>query len=67
MREHLEKQKVNITSVERSMIPNSTVPLDAETAIKVLRLADRLEELDDVQKVYFNADIPTEVMETYEG
>jgi len=67
VRDSLEKQKANITSAERSMIPNSTVPLDEDTALKVLRLADRLEELDDVQKVYFNADIPPEVYEKYEG
>jgi YebC/PmpR family DNA-binding regulatory protein len=67
VREALEKKKANVTSAERSMIPNSTVSLDHDTAVKVLRLADRLEELDDVQKVYFNGDIPAEVMETYEG
>ena len=38
-------------------------PLDADTAEKLLRLVDVLEELDDVQEVYSNADIPDEVME----
>ncbi len=67
IRDSMEKRKANVTSAERSMVPNSLVPLDEETAIKTQRLADRLEELDDGQKVYFNADIPAEVMERYEG
>jgi YebC/PmpR family DNA-binding regulatory protein len=67
VREWLEKQKANVTSAERSMIPNSTVPLDADTGVKVLRLADHLEELDDVQKVYFNAEISAEALEKYAG
>ena len=67
VRESLEKQKANITSAERAMIPNSTVPLEDDTAVKVLRLADHLEELDDVQKVYFNAEISAGAMEKYAG
>lgn len=63
----LEKKKANITSADRSMVPNSTIPLDAEAGAKVLRLADLLEELDDVQKVYFNAEISAEAMEKYAG
>jgi transcriptional/translational regulatory protein YebC/TACO1 len=34
-----------------------------EEAQKVMRLIDRLEELDDVQEVYSNADISEEIME----
>jgi transcriptional/translational regulatory protein YebC/TACO1 len=37
--------------------------VDAESAEKVLRLIDMLEDLDDVQEVYTNADIPDEVLE----
>jgi YebC/PmpR family DNA-binding regulatory protein len=37
--------------------------LDAETAEKMLKLIDRLEDLDDVQEVYSNADISDEIME----
>jgi transcriptional/translational regulatory protein YebC/TACO1 len=40
--------------------------LDAETAEKMLRLIDRLEDLDDVQNVYSNADISDEIMEGLE-
>jgi len=37
--------------------------LDADDAEKMMRLIDRLEDLDDVQDVYSNADISDEIME----
>lgn len=47
-----------------AMIPSISAPLtDLETAQKVLRLIDALEDLDDVQNVYHNAEIPDEIME----
>lgn len=67
VREGLEKKKAAISSAERSRIPNSTIPVDDDTALKTLRLAEHLEELDDVQKVYFNAEISDDVMEKYAG
>jgi transcriptional/translational regulatory protein YebC/TACO1 len=45
-----------------SMEPSTTVTLDLEGAEKMLRMIDLLEDLDDVQKVYSNADVPDEVM-----
>jgi YebC/PmpR family DNA-binding regulatory protein len=49
-------------SAEVSMVPSVSVPLDREGAVKVLRLLDALEDLDDVQDVYANFDIPDEIM-----
>ena len=46
-----------------AMIPSVTVSLDKEGAEKILGLVDMLEDLDDVQNVYTNADIPDDVME----
>jgi YebC/PmpR family DNA-binding regulatory protein len=47
-----------------AMIPSIHAPVDdLETAQKVLRLIDMLEDLDDVQNVYSNVQIPDEVME----
>ena len=43
---------------EVMMIPSNKISLDQEAAEKLLRLIDSLHELDDVQDVYFNADIP---------
>ncbi|MCQ4271466.1 MULTISPECIES: YebC/PmpR family DNA-binding transcriptional regulator [Pseudomonas] len=48
---------------EVTMIPSTTASLDLETAQKVLKLIDMLEDLDDVQNVYSNADISEEIME----
>ena len=49
-------------SAQLTMIPANTVACDAKAGAKVLRLFDAIEEHDDVQKVYSNADIPEEVM-----
>ncbi|ARU29829.1 YebC/PmpR family DNA-binding transcriptional regulator [Cellvibrio sp. PSBB006] len=50
-------------SADIAMIPSVTVSLDKEGAEKILGLVDMLEDLDDVQNVYTNADIPDDVME----
>ena len=42
-------------------------PVDKDGAEKILRMVDFLEDLDDVQEVYTNADIPDEVMAELEG
>ena len=67
LRSALEHQGVNVTSAELSMVPRNTVMLDARVADQTLRLLDHLEELDDVQKVYTNADFPDEALEKYKG
>ena len=48
---------------EVTMIPSTMVELDKDGAEKVMGLVDMLEDLDDVQNVYTNADIPAEIME----
>ncbi|WER99950.1 YebC/PmpR family DNA-binding transcriptional regulator, partial [Treponema pallidum] len=45
-----------------SMVPDTYLALDEETARKVLKMIDRLEEEEDVQAVYSNADIPSELV-----
>ena len=55
-------------SAELSMEPTSWVEVtDEKTARQVLGFVERLEELDDVQNVYANFDIPTELMEQLEA
>lgn len=51
-------------AAEVSMIPSITAELDAETAPKLMRLIDMLEDSDDVQEVYHNGDISDEVAAT---
>lgn len=67
VRNVLTENQASIVSSELSMIPTSTVALDQKTAMQTLRLLDELEDLDDVQKVYSNADFPDEVLEQYQG
>jgi YebC/PmpR family DNA-binding regulatory protein len=64
VRRALEQRGVPIQSAEVTFIPQSTVRLEGKEAQQVLRLIEALEELDDVQHVYANFDIPDEVMET---
>lgn len=66
VRQALADQPVQITSAETTMLAKTTVATDDETALKVLRLIDRLEDLDDVQKVYTNLEIPDSVLEQYD-
>lgn len=58
VRQALEDKGIEFISAEVSMVPNTTVSLDNESAEKVEKLIDRLEEYDDVQNVWHNADFP---------
>jgi YebC/PmpR family DNA-binding regulatory protein len=49
---------------EVTMIPSTKADMDAETAPKLLRLIDMLEDCDDVQEVYHNGEISDEIAET---
>ncbi|WP_299010341.1 YebC/PmpR family DNA-binding transcriptional regulator [uncultured Shewanella sp.] len=53
-------------NAEVTMIPSTKAELDADTAAKFMRLIDNLEDHDDVQEVYHNADISDEIMENLE-
>jgi YebC/PmpR family DNA-binding regulatory protein len=63
VRRTLEMRGVPIQSAEVTYVPQSTVRLEGKEAQQVLRLVEGLEELDDVQHVYANFDIPDEVLE----
>jgi len=65
VRASLAETGVSINSSELSMLPKNTVSLDDRSARSTLRLLDRLEELDDVQRVFSNADFPDSVLEEY--
>jgi len=63
VRRSLDERGVPIQSAEVTLIPQTTVRLEGREAQHVLKLVEGLEELDDVQHVYANFDIPDEVME----
>ena len=50
-------------NAEVTMIPTTSAELDEETAPKFMKLIDMLEDADDVQEVYHNADISDELAE----
>ena len=62
VQEALEKAEIETESAEISRIPNDTVDLDVETARKVLKLMEALDDHDDVQSVASNFNIPAEAM-----
>jgi YebC/PmpR family DNA-binding regulatory protein len=63
VRKALEDAGLKIGEAELVMQPKTTVFLAEKEAAQAIRLIEKLEELDDVQKVYFNADFEAEVAE----
>ncbi len=63
VREALQKAEAEILHAELTQILQNTVKLNEKEAAKLLKLIDALEDLDDVQNVYANFDIPEELME----
>ncbi|KUI17774.1 transcriptional regulator [Mycobacterium lehmannii] len=61
VRTALQDAGIDYESAEAGFVPSVTVPLDADGARKIMKLVDALEDLDDVQDVYTNIDIPEEV------
>ncbi len=67
VRQALAEENVNPESAQISLVPKSTVLLGSHEAEQTLKLLDNLEELEDVQKAYTNADFPAEVLEKYQS
>ncbi|OWL88872.1 YebC/PmpR family DNA-binding transcriptional regulator [Halopseudomonas aestusnigri] len=63
VRDALETAGFAPESAEVTMVPSTQAELDLDTAQKVVRLIDMLEDLDDVQNVYSNASISDDIME----
>lgn len=62
----LEAEGVIPETAEVSMVPKATITLEESAAEQTLKLLDNLEDLDDIQKAYTNADFPPEVLERYQ-
>jgi YebC/PmpR family DNA-binding regulatory protein len=67
VRTALEQQGMPIATSELSMVPKSLVPLDEKAATQALKLLDKLEEIDEVQNVFSNADFPDSILESYQS
>jgi YebC/PmpR family DNA-binding regulatory protein len=60
VRDTLESKGFTFASAEVTMLPQNTVKLEGDDAVKMQRLIDALEDNDDVQNVYHNWDMPEE-------
>ncbi|RZB37919.1 MAG: hypothetical protein SRB2_00626 [Desulfobacteraceae bacterium Eth-SRB2] len=58
----IEEQSLPYIAAEITMLPQSTVNLQGKDAEQMVNLMETLEDCDDVQKVYTNADIPEELV-----
>jgi len=68
IRQSLEAKKYKVVKAESTMLPKTRLELaDEKVAHQVMRLVEKLEDLDDVQNVYTNADFPEEFAASYEG
>jgi YebC/PmpR family DNA-binding regulatory protein len=59
----LDEMGIHIENAELQRIPNNTKELDIESAVKVLKMIEDFEELDDVQNIYHNLEITEEIEE----
>jgi YebC/PmpR family DNA-binding regulatory protein len=62
VREALLAQKVAIEQAEQTYLPTTTIELNDEQATQVLKLIERLEDLDDVQRVFSNVEFSDAVL-----
>lgn len=62
VKEAIEAAGITIESSDVSLIPSNYVTPDAETARKIMRLVEALEDHDDVESVATNMDIPDDVL-----
>ena len=62
VRTALQGAGIEYDSAEASFVPSMQVPLPPDQAESVIRLVDALDDLDDVQNVYANLEVPDEVL-----
>ena len=63
VRKYLEEKGLNFFEAEIRMVPQNVITLSGDELNKFKKLIDALEDLDDVQDVYHNVDLPEEAEE----
>jgi YebC/PmpR family DNA-binding regulatory protein len=63
VKDSLIKAEIDIEESEISLVPETSVSTDLETSIKIYKLLETLEDLDDTQHVHSNADFPEEIVD----
>lgn len=66
LQKKLDEMEIEVENAELQRIPNDYKTLDPESALKVLKLVDDLEENDDVQNVYHNLEMTDELQKVLE-
>ena len=67
MQQAFDDAEVEYEEAELTMVPKNTVDLDLDTARKVVKLTDLLEDNEDVQNVWTNSDFPDELLDELGG
>jgi YebC/PmpR family DNA-binding regulatory protein len=67
VRKTLESAGLEIENADFAMVPKTLIELDEKTAHQAMRLLEGLEDLEDVQRVYSNADFSNEAIASYQG
>lgn len=67
IREALHNEALKLVTEEVSWIPKSTTHLSDKETLQNMNLIDELEEIEDVQQVYSNLDIPDDLLAKYEA
>ena len=63
VKEAIDRRKIRYIEAKIGLVPQTTVKLEAEKAVQMLKMMEKLEDNDDVQNVYANFDIADDVME----
>ncbi len=67
VRKTLEAAGFEIENADFAMVPKTLIELDEKTAHQAMRLLEGLEDLEDVQRVYSNADFSDQAIASYQG
>ncbi len=67
VRTALQEAGIDYDSADVEFVASMEIPVDADGAGKVIRLVDALEDLDDVQDVFTNVDVPEDVLAELEA
>ncbi|NMC46110.1 MAG: YebC/PmpR family DNA-binding transcriptional regulator [Chloroflexi bacterium] len=62
----LKDAKIEIDEAELRMVPKQEIGLDGEKTVKIMRLIENIEDLDDVQNVYSNLEVSEEALAAME-
>ncbi len=65
VRDQLNESGVKLSSAEKVMQPKAIITIDEKETFQALRLLEKLEDLDDVQKVYSTLDVSDELAERF--